>query len=250
MNSAAPRLDRRHVRRAETIAQIVDVAVEVMGTNGVAGLSLGEVARRMGIRPPSLYVYFDSKNALYDAVFTQGWHGVSAAVEAVPPPDATTADLPAYLLEFGAGFLRWCVEHPVHAQLMVWRPVPDYEPSAAAYAPAILTYERCHGIFVRLVGIGLLRADVPVDEMFRVWTVLTSGVLTQQLANAPAESFADGTFTTLLSPLVEMFSTHYGVPPPPTASGRTKEAQKKTTQKTTTPKKTTQRSRRPHADQR
>jgi AcrR family transcriptional regulator len=63
------RLDRRHRRRQETVEQVLDVAVAVMAEQGVAGLSLGEVARRMGIRPPSLYVYFDSKNALYDAIF-------------------------------------------------------------------------------------------------------------------------------------------------------------------------------------
>ena len=51
---------------------MLDVAVAVMAEQGVVGLSLGEVARRMGIRPPSLYVYFDSKNALYDAIFARG----------------------------------------------------------------------------------------------------------------------------------------------------------------------------------
>jgi len=39
---------------------------------GVAGLSVGEIARRMGIRPPSVYVYFPSKHALYDALFARG----------------------------------------------------------------------------------------------------------------------------------------------------------------------------------
>src|SRR3712207_2241788 len=72
MTGAAP-LDRRRRRRQETIEQVLDVAVEVMSDQGVAGLTLGEVARRMGIRPPSLYVYFDGKNALYDALFERGW---------------------------------------------------------------------------------------------------------------------------------------------------------------------------------
>ena len=64
----APTTDRRHRRREETIREIVDVAVELMGEHGAAGLSLGDVARRMQIRTPSLYGYFDSKNAFYDAV--------------------------------------------------------------------------------------------------------------------------------------------------------------------------------------
>ena len=50
------RTDRRHRRRQETISEVLNVALQVMAEQGVAGLSLGEVARRMGIRPPSLYV--------------------------------------------------------------------------------------------------------------------------------------------------------------------------------------------------
>ena len=46
------RFDRRERRRRETIEEILDVAVEVMAADGVAGLSLAEVARRMGVRPP------------------------------------------------------------------------------------------------------------------------------------------------------------------------------------------------------
>ena len=74
--TAPARIDRRQRRRLETIEEIVDVAVEVMTEHGVGGLSLGEVARRMGMRTPSLYVYFDSKNAVYDAAFARGWRSV------------------------------------------------------------------------------------------------------------------------------------------------------------------------------
>src|SRR6476646_4414415 len=72
MTSTAAPLDRRQRRRLETIEEVLDIAAEIMTEQGVAGLSVGEIARRMGIRPPSLYVYFPSKNALYDALFARG----------------------------------------------------------------------------------------------------------------------------------------------------------------------------------
>ena len=72
MTTPPAQLDRRQRRRQETITEVIDTAAEIMVEQGVAGLSLGEVARRMGIRPPSLYVYFPSKHALYDALFAQG----------------------------------------------------------------------------------------------------------------------------------------------------------------------------------
>jgi AcrR family transcriptional regulator len=212
----APRLDRRHARRAETIEELLEVAVQVMAEHGVGGLSLGEVARRMGIRPPSLYVYFDSKNAVYDAVFARGWVDVVQSMENAMPEPEEWADLKAYLLEFARTFVRWNVEHPVQAQLMSWRPVPGYEPSAEAYESAIVAFQRGHGILARLQKLGLFRADAAVDELMRVWTVLTSGVVSQQLANAPHESFDEGAFTSLLPQIVAMYLAHYS-PPKPTA---------------------------------
>jgi len=215
------RMDRRHLRRAETIEQVVDVAVEVMAKQGVAGLSLGEVARRIGIRPPSLYVYFASKNAVYDAVFARGWRQVLAAMEQLPEPGEST-DLPAYLLEFGERFVRWTLQHPVYAQLMGWRPVPGYEPSPEAYEPAVQVLERARAVMGRLQTLGLFRSDVAVEELMQVWTVLTSGVITQQLANAPQQPYEQGTFTSLLPQLVAMYRAHYAPNPPtnPTRRGR------------------------------
>ncbi len=214
---SARRLDRRHVRRAETIEQLLEVAVQVMAEQGVAGLSLGEVARRVGIRPPSMYVYFNSKNAVYDAVFARGWRDVMQKMEPLGEPDETT-DLPAYLLDFAELFVRWALQHPVYAQLMGWRPVPGYEPSPAAYEPAVVAFQRGLDVMARLQSLGLFRPDVTVDELMRVWTVLTGGVITQQLANAPHEPFERGSFTSVLPQLVDMYLAHYA--PRPLTSSR------------------------------
>ena len=222
----APRTDRRHVRRAQTIEQIVDVAVEVMAEQGVAGLSLGEVARRIGVRPPSLYGYFVSKHAVYDAVFARGWRDIGLALEQVGDP-VTTADPGSYALEMAQRFVGWMVQNPVHAQLMAWRPVPGYTPSPEAYEPAVVVYDRSLEVMQQLQVRGLFRADVPAEELLRGWTVLGSGVMTQQLANAPAEPFATGRFTSLLPDLVEMFLAHYApTDAPPQGRGRHADARR------------------------
>lgn len=205
---AVPRLDRRHLRRAETIEQLIDVAVDVMAEQGVAGLSLGEVARRMGIRPPSLYAYFPSKNAVYDAVFARGWREVRQTMEAYAEPEPGV-DLHDYLRGLAEVFVRWNLEHPVYAQLMLWRPVPGYVPSDEAYEPAVQVIARAQDVLGQLQSRGLFRPDVEVDELVRSWTIVTTGVLTQQLANAPDDAFAEGAFTTLLPQLVAMYQAHY-----------------------------------------
>src|ERR1022692_5118901 len=72
--NAGQRPDRRARRRQETIAEILGIATEIMTEEGVNGLSLAEVARRLGVKPPSLYKYFPSLMAIYDALFLEGQH--------------------------------------------------------------------------------------------------------------------------------------------------------------------------------
>ena len=189
------------------------MAVEVMTEHGVGGLSLGEVARRMGMRTPSLYVYFDSKNAVYDAVFARGWGAVHETTAAkhrdVESVVRAPADLEPYLLSVARTFVRWTIENPAYAQLMMWRPVPGWEPSADAFVAAVETLEATRGMFVRLREAGLVRDDVPLDEVVQTWTVISTGVMTRQLANAPQESFDEGRVTATLPALVAMYVAHY-----------------------------------------
>ena len=69
---AAP--DRRARRRQETIEEILDIAETVMIEEGVNGLSVSEIARRLGVQPPSIYKYFPSLSAIYNALFQRGQH--------------------------------------------------------------------------------------------------------------------------------------------------------------------------------
>jgi AcrR family transcriptional regulator len=207
---AAGPLDRRQRRRQETIDEVLRIAAGIMAEQGVAGLSIGEIARRMGIRPPSLYVYFPSKHALYDALFAQGAEAVLSALAAsivVPPAGAGT--LEEILLDRADAFVRWSLEHAPYSQLLFWRPVPGFTPSPEAYQPAIRLLELSREQFAELQRRGLMRADVPAGEIQRDWTILISGVISQQLSNAPGESFEDGTFTAALPGLVSMFARYY-----------------------------------------
>ena len=205
-------MDRRQRRRQETIEEVLDVAAGLMREQGVAGLSIGEVARRMGIRPPSLYVYFDSKNALYDALFERGANLVVEHMQAFGDQLDPTLSLEESLLTSADAFIRWAVEHPEYTQLLFWRPVPGFAPSERAYAPAIRLVELSRERFANLQSRGLLRDDVSLDELQRAWTIVTSGVISQQLSNAPDQPFDSGAFTQAIPDMVAMFARHYSAP--------------------------------------
>ena len=74
--SPTSRVDRR---RAAVREEALDHAVDLMTEEGVGALTVSEVARRMGIRGPSLYKYFPSRFAVYDALFARGLAAQAAA---------------------------------------------------------------------------------------------------------------------------------------------------------------------------
>ena len=124
--------DRRARRRQETIEEILVIAEDVMTEEGVNGLSLSEVARRLGVKPPSIYKYFDSIMGIYDALFERGQRDnlevMRAAMErAEPGLDALAAGLEA------SG--RWALDHPGHGAAAVLAAGSQLRADARGHGP-------------------------------------------------------------------------------------------------------------------
>jgi AcrR family transcriptional regulator len=66
----SPRRQHNHDLMIQTI---LDTARAIMRAEGVAALSMQELARRLDMRAPSLYNYFPGKMAVYDALFRLGF---------------------------------------------------------------------------------------------------------------------------------------------------------------------------------
>ena len=65
---AHPRQRRKEARPAELMAAALELFVE----KGFAGTRLEDVAARAGVSKGTLYLYFDSKEALFKAVIQEG----------------------------------------------------------------------------------------------------------------------------------------------------------------------------------
>ena len=204
---ATPSIETRSARRrAAVIDEALDHALAVMTEDGVGALSVSEVARRMGMRGPSLYKYFSSLHALYDALFARGLASLDHAVE------AAVADrepgLPR-LLAGAAAIVRWCTENPALAQLLFWRVVPGFEPSPETFRASIDSTARARHELDEAVRRGELTQAASTDDALRLFTVVISGVISQQLANEPGAAFEDGRFTRLTDDALQMFVHHY-----------------------------------------
>jgi AcrR family transcriptional regulator len=187
-----PMRDRRAERREATKAEILDAAWEVVRAEGLAALSLRDLARKVGMQAPSLYSYFDSKHAIYDAMFLQGNLELLGRYEAMPPFDDPVDEFRANTRMF-VGFT---VEDPARAQLMFMRSIPGFEPSAEAYEVAVRIVELSKARFKKL---GITR-----PEQFDLWTGLISGLSFQQIANEPSSE----RWVRLVDEAVDMFLEH------------------------------------------
>lgn len=185
--------DRRAERHAATKREIVDAAWRLAREQGLGNWSLRDVAEAVGMRAPSLYVYFAGKNALYDAMFAEGnlellRRGRLAAA------DVRAGAEPAELLRASAAlFFDFCVEDPARYQLLFLRTIPGFEPSEASYALAREALDQ--------VAADLRAAGAGRPEQVDLWTAVVSGLIAQQVSNDPGGD----RWRRLLDPAVEMF---------------------------------------------
>ena len=113
---------RAQERREQRVAEIVATAWELARVHGIGGLSLHALARELGIRQPSLYAYFESKHALYDAMFADGNRQLIARLDALELPDEPRAALKAFM----RAFVDFSVEGPERSGLLFDRQIPGF----------------------------------------------------------------------------------------------------------------------------
>ena len=172
MTAAATSPDRRQQRRDAKLATILDAAWTLARRDGLAAISLRDIADAVGLRQPSLYVYFDSKLGLYDAMFADGWRQFLDRVRHDYPSDPTQA-----LTQFVAECVQLSSDDIVRHQLLLQRTIPGFEPSPESFAVALEFYE---------FGSNLIkRAGVHEQADIDVFTSIVSGLAHQQVANDP-----------------------------------------------------------------
>jgi AcrR family transcriptional regulator len=193
-----PMRDRKYERRTATRAEILDAAWVIAREKGLADLTLREVGSRIGMRAPSLYSYFESKNAIYDAMFAQAWTDCLTSIAELGsrPPRSPRAALKA----LARTFFDFAVTDLARNQLMNQRTIPGFAPSDEAYTPAreALELARAH----------LLRCGVMRPEHIDLYTALVGGLVDAQQANDPGGN----RWSQLLDQAMDMFADHVGLP--------------------------------------
>jgi AcrR family transcriptional regulator len=174
------RESRVAARRQVVEREILDAAWSLMAGEGVAAVSVREVARAVGLRQQSLTHYYPTKQALLDALFADGFADLRRTLEEVPPTD----DAIGRIVAVSVAAVDYCVANPARYHLMLQRTIPSFAPSEDSYRVALA----CLNVLVE----SLAAAGITDPADIALIRGLISGLAAEQIANDPqGRIFAD-----------------------------------------------------------
>jgi len=193
MALAIARKQRRAGVREAAREEILQAAWKLARDKGPAALTLRDLAKAVDLRAPSLYSYFPSKHAIYDAMFAEGNRRIWQYVRQQPAESDARQQIKVWM----RAFVRFCCNDPALYQLLFQRSIPGFEPSRQSMelANQALDWGRA-----ALVDAGV--HDPAASDML---TAITSGLISQQTANNPGGD----RWIRLCDDAVRMFFDHF-----------------------------------------
>ena len=153
----APAADEDSIKRR----QIVDGARQVFLAQGYDAASMGEIARAAGVSKGTLYVYFENKEQLFDAIVMQESCGQAETAILI---DESNPDLEDALMQIGIGFVHFLCRPQKVSALRTVVAIGDRMPELGRkfYAQGPLQgIARLSGYFRMQIAAGKLRIDDP-----------------------------------------------------------------------------------------
>ncbi|MFN2432079.1 MAG: TetR/AcrR family transcriptional regulator [Gemmatimonadota bacterium] len=97
-------MSKPRITGPERREQIIDAAIELFSTRGFSGTTTRQLAEAAGVSEAALYLHFDTKESLYEAILrrkaVEGTHMVERLREMTEePPRAVFGELAAFVIE-------------------------------------------------------------------------------------------------------------------------------------------------------
>ena len=206
LSSKERRKRNRERNREEMKAAILDAARAVMREEGVAALNLQEVARRLGMRSPSLYEYFPGKMAIYDALF---YLGVKLYAQRLTKLAQQPASLWQHLRAAIEGYMSFAQEYPELHQLIFERPVPGFVPSEESLRESRRSLAIGEEILQQDFEQAGMALGIPLAQARDLVIAMMHGLTSQHMANEPELPVGTGRFGSLIPAAVALFQASW-----------------------------------------
>lgn len=174
------------MKQEDTKQKILDKALELFSEQGYDAVSVGQIAKAVGIKAPSLYNHFPSKQAIFDALVASTAARYEADTDRIDiHVQNAQQDIPVFteisaegLFEKVRQIFEYSLHDPVISRFRRMMTIEQFRsPELAAlyskrYVERILCYHA--GIFRALITAGEIRAEDPdALAMLYVAPVLT-----------------------------------------------------------------------------
>jgi AcrR family transcriptional regulator len=125
---------RRARLRAQTTAEIKDIALKHLSEGGPGAVSLRAIGREMGMSGSAIYSYFETRDGLITALINDIYSSLldrlETARDAVPADDTG-----GRILAWGQAFRLWSLDNPEGFRLIYGDPTPGYQLPSGGRAP-------------------------------------------------------------------------------------------------------------------
>jgi AcrR family transcriptional regulator len=194
--------ERRQRNREEMMNAILDAARQVVREEGVASLNLQEVARRVGVRAPSLYEYFPGKMAIYDALFRMG---ARIYAERMHRLNESTDSFWARSQAGLENYMSFAQEYPELYQLVFERPVPGFVPSEESMNESRQLLGGADQILEQGLEHGSLVLGISPVQARDLFIAMMHGLTALHMANEPDTPVGSGRFGSLIPAALALF---------------------------------------------
>jgi len=103
--------------------RVLDQALEIIGRQGLEGLTMRALAGRLGMTAPNLYNFFANKDELYLSLVVRGFAMLHEALVAARDGADTPTDRGRAMM---AAYVRFGLEHPRYYDIMFTLPTPKH----------------------------------------------------------------------------------------------------------------------------
>jgi AcrR family transcriptional regulator len=140
-------------------------AMAIIGEAGVEGLSIREVARRLGVSHQAPYKHFPSSDHLLAEIVRRTYSMFSRHLETRP---ANSTD---EMRDMGVAYYRFAMEHPLHYRLLFGTPLPDPTIHKEMMQEARYAFTVLLDAISKKRGVAVTSSENQLDALF-IWSTL------------------------------------------------------------------------------
>jgi len=146
-------------------AEIIDATKELLARAGqVDAVSIRQIAKIVGVTPPSIYRHFADKDQLIDAAVAQVFEDLDAVMSAATDPNESPMER---LRQQGQAYVRFARDHPEHYRLATapgeTAGAVDQVLTSSAFAHFTATVTEC-------MNLGVITPGDPVPVVLELWS--------------------------------------------------------------------------------